>query len=821
MYGRRKRNREGFLFRFLMLPLLLSLFISIPIDSAADAPFAWERLASSGVENPADSAAGAMVSYAGKLFLGTYNANGCRVWSYDGVAWYPEVGADESGTPTGPGFGLTSNVNVSAMVVYRSRLYVSVRNMARGCSIWSFDGTSWRQEVGQGTSGTPTGPGFGDQKNTDVPSMAVFKGRLYAGTYNAEGFQVWSYDGNTWLRIASGGLGDADNYGVSSMAVYYDRLYAGTYNNDYSSGCQIWSYDGISWRQEVGQGASGTPTGPGFGDPKNRKAASMTVYNAGLYVGTYDSSGGEGCEVWAYDGANWTKVSADGFGTPSNLGAVAMAAGGLDLYVGTFNEASGCEVWKYDGSNWHRTGAGGFGYADNTSATSLVLQGEGLVVATQNLSGFQVWRTRSCQTLYFAEGYTGNGFQEYLCLANRHPIPVRTSVTYLFPDGSSLSRILLLPAESRLTIHVNLDVGPNREVAVQLESEADILAERPMYFNYVGKWAGGHSVVGAESASCVWYFAEGYTGDGFDEWICVLNPMESDASLDLYFQTQEEGVVERTGLVVPARSRRSFNVDDLLGTGYQASLKLISTVPVVAERPMYFDYRGTAGYHWQGGHCVMGATQLSHMYYFPEGTTRSGFDEWLTIQNPNPFNIMVYASFQPGPDQGAVVERTYIVRAGRRYTVYVPGEVGRDKDVSTVLVSTALFLAERPMYYNYSGVWTGGDCVVGATAAGKEWLLAEGYTGAGFHTWLCLHNPGSEDVFVAVYYYTQEVGALRPRTLMVPPRTRHTVFVNDDAGPCYQLSIRVLSDRPIVVERPIYFDYAGIRGGHTAVGSRY
>ena len=132
-----------------------------------------------------------------------------------------------------------------------------------------------------------------------------------------------------------------------------------------------------------------------------------------------------------------------------------------------------------------------------------------------------------------------------------------------------------------------------------------------MYFAYQGAWAGGHDVVGASSPADTWYFAEGYTGAGFDEWICVLNPGDAAADLTFRFQTQEEGEKVVTGFSVPARSRQSFKANDLLeGGSYQTSLALESTQPVVAERPMYFNYQGTGGWGWIGGHCVMGASEL-------------------------------------------------------------------------------------------------------------------------------------------------------------------------------------------------------------------
>lgn len=549
----------------------------------------------------------------------------------------------------------------------------------------------------------------------------------------------------------------------------------------------------------------------------------MAVYNAGLYVGTYDSSGGNGCQIWSFDGANWNRVGEGGFGDRANLSAASLAASGLDLFAGTYNEESGCEVWRYDGSSWHLQGDGGLGDAGNTAAPAMLIQGGDLFVSASNLRGAQVWRVSVSRTLYFAEGYTGEGFREFLCVGNPEPRAVRSALTYLFPDGSSLARLLPVPPESRVTIFVNSDVGADREVSVALESDGAVTAERPMYFTYRGDRSGGHDALGVHAPSPVWYFAEGYTGEGFEEWICVLNPGNVDAALTFRFQTQEEGEVVKEGLAVPACSRRSFKVNDLLGGGYQASLKLDSSLPVVAERSLYFDYSGSAGLGWRGGHCAPGATRLAQLYCFAEGTTREGFEEWLTIQNPNPRLITVYASFRFGEGQGDPVERSYVVQAGRRLTVFVPGEVGAGKDVSVVLASTSFFLAERPMYFRYRGFgadWDGGDCVLGAAAPGKEWFFAEGYTGESYHTWLCLYNPGVDDAVVLVRYLTQEEGPLAERSLRLPAGTRKTVFVNEQAGKDYQLSIHVASDHPILAERPMYFDCGGgVVGGHVVVGS--
>jgi len=507
------------------------------------------------------------------------------------------------------------------------------------------------------------------------------------------------------------------------------------------------------------------------------------------------SSGGVGTEV-TIDGAN--------FGDSRGSSYVAFESTQATQYLEWTDTRIRCRVPTGALSGW------------------LTVVAEG---GTSNGVNFVIPLSVVESSFLFAEGYTGSGFQEWLCLLNRDPDTSIAQVTYLYADGSApFTRDYLLPGDSRTTVNVNEEVGADRDVSVKLESDGEVLAERPMYFDYQGMWSGGHDVIGAAAPAGDWYFAEGYTGQGFDEWICVLNPGDEDATLTFRFQTQEAGEQVRTGYEVPARSRRTFKVNEVLGADYQASLAVESTRPIVAERPMYFDYMGTGAYHWEGGHCVMGATVLSQEYYFAEGTTRSGFEGWITLQNPNAFAITVDADYQLGAGQGDPVQHSYEVAAGFRRTVFLPDEVGWNKDVSVKLTSDDGFLAERPMYFNYSTAGLnaqGGHCVIGATLPASEWLFAEGYTGGSFQEWLCLQNPEDAAAEVEVTYYTQEAGVLPARQVTVPANTRVTLLVNQDAGPDYQLStrVRVTSGPDIVVERPMYFVYgSGWDGGHDVVG---
>ncbi len=417
---------------------------------------------------------------------------------------------------------------------------------------------------------------------------------------------------------------------------------------------------------------------------------------------------------------------------------------------------------------------------------------------------------------YLAEGYTGQGFHEYLTFANRSTSLASLQVIFEMPQGAWLEQDFQVPAMSRSTLDVNNTIGGDKEASVRIASDQPIVVERPMYFDYGGR-TGGHVVTATPSPSAQWYFAEGYTGPGFDQYVCVFNPSDAPAALDLHFQVQSVGRHDITGLTVPAHSRATFRVNSLLGEGNENSLELDSSVPVVAERAMYFEYGG-----WTGGSCVMGATALSTAYYFAEGNTQDSFAEYLTLQNPSASTFAVQAEYQFFGSFPPLT-KSYELPANSRQTYFVPFQTFRGQDVSVKLTSASPFLAERPMYFDYTGYgadWTGGHCVIGASAPASEWFFAEGCTLPGFHEYLCLQNPGDSDATVEIIYLTQEAGALPVQTAVVPAHSRITSLVNIAAGEGYQLScrVRVVSGPAIVAERPMYFDYNGWDGGHDALG---
>ena len=183
----------------------------------------------------------------------------------------------------------------------------------------------------------------------------------------------------------------------------------------------------------------------------------------------------------------------------------------------------------------------------------------------------------------------------------------------------------------------------------------------------------------------------------------------------------------------------------------------------------------------------------------------------MTLQNAGASSITVKAEYQLGPDQGTALARDYAVGAGRRLTLCVPDEVGTGKDVSVRLTCPSPFLAERPVYFDYpDGSRLDGRPLRHRGRSPGNALALRGRLHRGGFPHLALPaEPGAQPATVEMGYLTQERGALPARQVMVPPTSRHTLRVNDDAGTGLQLSIllKVTAGEGIVAERPMYFHY--------------
>ncbi len=177
---------------------------------------------------------------------------------------------------------------------------------------------------------------------------------------------------------------------------------------------------------------------------------------------------------------------------------------------------------------------------------------------------------------------------------------------------------------------------------------------------------------------------------------------------------------EQTFSVNPS-SRSTISVKAHLGEGddeahdFSAKVETVNDTRIIAERPMYFNYGGV----WTGGHDVVGATSPAGTFYFAEGTCRPGFDPYICVQNPGDTAADVKITYMLG--NSTTSEQTFSVNPSSRSTISVKAHLGEGDDeahdfsAKVETVNDTRIIAERPMYFNYGGVWTGGHDVVGFT----------------------------------------------------------------------------------------------------------
>ncbi|MBU4402244.1 MAG: DUF4965 domain-containing protein [Actinobacteria bacterium] len=404
---------------------------------------------------------------------------------------------------------------------------------------------------------------------------------------------------------------------------------------------------------------------------------------------------------------------------------------------------------------------------------------------------------------YLAEGFTGHNetggeFEEYVLIQNPDPAEAAIDVTFMLSGGETVERSYRLAPNSRFTITVD-DILPDAEVSTHVHSDRNIAVERAMYFN---ERKAGHASIGVSAPSEIWYLAEGYTAEHFDEFVLIQNPGDAEAEITATFMVQEADNVTEEYSVGP-HSRFTIHVVDII-PGHSVSTMIESDQPVVVERAQYLNYM-------TAGHCSIGATSPSRTWYLAEGYTDQGFEEWVLIQNPQDSYNNITVTLMESTGENMV--RNYLLPPECRFTMLID-ELLPASEVSIKVCSENPVLVERAMYWNDRS--DGHDCI-GTPTPDSEWYLAEGYTDGGFETWILVQNPGYEQRNVT-FTFMEPSGVNMTKEYQVAPRSRFTVGV-DEILPASEFSTRVSADGPIIVERAIYFndrsggtDSLGIRG---------
>jgi hypothetical protein len=160
--------------------------------------------------------------------------------------------------------------------------------------------------------------------------------------------------------------------------------------------------------------------------------------------------------------------------------------------------------------------------------------------------------------------------------------------------------------------------------------------------------------------------------------------------------------------------------------------------------------------------------------------------------------------------------RDYALSATSRLTVDIAAEPALANKSFGALVSFVLpGMAERSMYFGDSPIYTGGTDSAGVTAPAKNWLLAEGATGAFFDTFVLITNPGASDATVTMTYLPA-TGSPIVKTHALAAHQRLTINIADEDPALASAAVgtQIDADQPVVVERSMYWPHGGWYEAH-------
>jgi hypothetical protein len=323
---------------------------------------------------------------------------------------------------------------------------------------------------------------------------------------------------------------------------------------------------------------------------------------------------------------------------------------------------------------------------------------------------------------YLAEGSTDWGFRTYVCIQNPTEVENPATVRFMRSDGRNINYECTLKPHSRFTLDcANVPGCEKADFSVKVTAESPVVVERAMYFEDHDGKSGGHDSPGVRAPARNWYLAEGYTGKGFDTFVLIQNPNASNASVRVDYMLPKGKVVSTQEEIAP-NSRKTIHVDELAGLGAtDLSVAVESSVPVVVERSIYFNYFGITE-----GTNSTAVTAPATQWYLAEGFTAQGFDTYVLLENPGYESATARVEFML-PD-GTVRKLDVAVPARSRQTVKVNQVEGMGAaEFSTKVTCRVPLVVERSMYFNYGGKF-GGHNAMGTVEPALQWYFAEGCT---------------------------------------------------------------------------------------------
>ncbi len=404
------------------------------------------------------------------------------------------------------------------------------------------------------------------------------------------------------------------------------------------------------------------------------------------------------------------------------------------------------------------------------------------------------------------------GVKEVVTATNLSDVETVAAVTLMSPESPPTNEEMTIPAHGIVSL-VPSELSDVAHPSVIVEPfSSDVVVEQTVI-------AAGELEMGpcATQPSSTWYFADGTTVRGVEQWLVLFNPFGYDAIVDVSFLTEDgrKAPGAMHGLEVPRRSSISVKVhetvrrQELVSTFVDARVGRI----VAQQSAVYLPDSGRSGVTTS-----FGAVAPSVEWWFADGSRHRGQERSIGIANPAGYDtevdVQVVADGDAMIDPVTVsVPRDSVVRVtmggcdGGDPTRCVRIPVGLDYSVLVSSATDVPFVAQSTESWTDERSFTGMTSLPGAREPADRWVFARATIQDADSASLAVLNAGSAPVTVDLALVTSG-GLVEPgeaHALEVAPGERRVVDLLDllaSAAPdAADAGLVVTSSAPVVVER--------------------
>jgi hypothetical protein len=397
---------------------------------------------------------------------------------------------------------------------------------------------------------------------------------------------------------------------------------------------------------------------------------------------------------------------------------------------------------------------------------------------------------------YFAEGFTGDGWETYTYLLNDGSIVANVKVDYLLVGGGTVTKNVVIQPRTRTSLFANNSAqgpGPNMAFGMRISSDQPITAQQSL-IDTVGDLA--HGSVGSQKLSDVWYYAEGFTGNGWLTFVSATNPNSLPVGVTAVYH-KTDGTSVSVSKTIPANGRDTFiGHQDVPGSAF--SVEVTSTLPIVSQEVL-IDTVGLLA------HGTVGSTELAGRWELAEGFTGDSWLTFISVGNPGSQGTQVTATFNlfGAPPVTRLISIPPATRATFAAHELATG-VGPGQAFGVTIVSSWPVVVQEVLIDPKPGVALAHGVLGSTEGDGKAFTFAGGTAEPGWLTFISVTTPNNTPGTVtATYYFSSGPPVQRTQPLLGHSRITFASYDATGPGASVPYAVKVESDVQIVAQEVV------------------